>query len=402
MAAFDLDQAIVDLVAKGDVKVPPYPAVAFGIEKLLRDGDYGLDDLARLISSDQVLAADVLRAGNSAFYARGAQVASVKQAVGRVGAKDVAKLALASGLGAHAVAAGPLAPLRRKAWSDALASALLCQALARGRGLPPDVAFSAGLLHDFGRVIALACIEGLVAKHGDLAPRAAEEWTATVDRYHVELGIVMAARWQLPPVLADVLSLHHAENISAAADPRLVETVMAVDEVVALLGERPSLSADELADAALVEPSEHGAISYAIEALPGFVASFEGGDAERAAGGPSLVAPPPRPEPPPSLQPQGPNPAPHEVVLTLGGRKHVYKVLGIASTHFMLSGPLSAPENMLMEMSVRCEPPLDGYASVKLAWPEGGAFTLLVQPYALTGDQARRWRELVAQSTARG
>jgi hypothetical protein len=88
------------------------------------------------------------------------------------------------------------------------------------------------------------------------------------------------------------------------------------------------------------------------------------------------------------------------VLLTLGGKKHAYRILGIASTHFMLSGALAAPENMLMEMSVGCEPPLEGYASVKLAWPEAGAFTLLVQPYALTGEQARRWRQLVAASTA--
>jgi len=402
MAALDLDQAIVELVARDEVKIPPYPAVAFGIEKLIRTGDYGIDDLARLISSDQVLAADVLRAGNSAFYLRGAPVASVKQAVGRIGAKDVAKLALASGLGSHANAAGRLASLRRRVWLDALASALLCQALAKGRGLPPDVAFSAGLLHDFGKVIALASIEDLVARHGDLAPRTVEEWTGMVDRYHVELGIVLAARWQLPPVLADVVSLHHADRITAAADPRLVETVMAVDEVVGLLADRPSLTADELGLAALVEPAEHGAIAYAIEALPGFVASFEAGEAHAAPGGPSLVSTPAQPEPPPAPQAQGPHPAPHEVVLTLGGRKHVYRILGIASTHFMLSGTVAAPENMLMEMAVRCEPPLEGYASVKLAWPEAGAFTLLVQPYALTGEQARRWRDLVTASTAEG
>lgn len=399
MAAFDLDQAIVELVARGEVKIPPYPAVAFGIERLIRDGDYGLDDLARLVSSDQVLAADVLRAGNSAFYRRGDAVASVKQAVGRIGAKDVARLALASGLGAHATAAGRLAPLRRRVWLDALASALLCQALAKGRGLPPDVAFSAGLLHDFGKVIALACIEDLVARRGDLAPRTAEEWTATVDRYHLELGVVLAARWQLPPVLADVVSLHHAERIGAAADPRLVETVMAVDEVVRLLAERASLTADELSLASLVEPDEHGPIARAIEALPGFVASFEAGQAAGPAA-PSLVAAPPPPAPSPAPSARGPHPAPHEVLLTLGGKQHAYRILGIASTHFMLSGALAAPENMLMEMSVRCEPPLEGYASVKLAWPEAGAFTLLVQPYALTGEQARRWRELVAASTA--
>src|SRR5512141_850717 len=109
----DLDKAIVELVGKGKVKVPPYPAVAFRIESLVRAGNYGLEDLAKLVASDQVLAADVLRCGNSALYARGAPVASVKQAVGRIGAKDVARLALGSGLGAHALASGRLSPIRR-------------------------------------------------------------------------------------------------------------------------------------------------------------------------------------------------------------------------------------------------------------------------------------------------
>src|SRR4030042_2859363 len=108
----DLDQAIVELVREGAVKVPPYPAVAFKIEALVRGGSYGLDDLAKLVASDQVLAADVLRCANTALYSRGAPLASVKQAVGRIGAKDVARLALASGLGAHALAGGQLAPVR--------------------------------------------------------------------------------------------------------------------------------------------------------------------------------------------------------------------------------------------------------------------------------------------------
>ena len=34
----------------------------------MRAKDYGLDDLAKLVSSNQVLAADVLRCANSALY----------------------------------------------------------------------------------------------------------------------------------------------------------------------------------------------------------------------------------------------------------------------------------------------------------------------------------------------
>jgi putative nucleotidyltransferase with HDIG domain len=391
MAPFDLDAAIVELVSKGKVKVPPYPAVAFKIESLLRGGNYGLDDLARLVSSDQVLAADVLRCANSALYARGSPVPSAKQAVARIGAKDVARLALASGLGGHALAAGRLAPLRRRAWLDALASALLAQDLARARGLPPDVAFSAGLLHDFGKVVAIACIEELLQSRDDVAPKLEAEWSAIMESYHLELGVVMAAKWDLPPVIADVISLHHAEDVSAAAEPLIVKVVADADRVVSLLATSTRLAGAELAAAGPFSPKECEVLARAIETVPGFVASFEGGEVWRPDGARTLVAAPPQPVPPPSRPT-------HPVVLKLGERQHAYQLLGIGGTHCMVSGKDPVPENLLLELIVACDPPLRGHASVKLAWPESGGFTLLLQPYGLSEEAQSRWRYLAAEA----
>ncbi|HVO19731.1 MAG TPA: HDOD domain-containing protein [Anaeromyxobacter sp.] len=395
MATFDLDAAIVELVSKGKVKVPPYPAVAFRIEGVVRGGKYGLEDLARLVSSDQVLAADVLRCANSALYSRGTPVASVKAAVGRIGAKDVARLALASGLGAHAMAAGRLSSIRRRAWLDALASALLTQDLARARALPADVAFSAGLLHDFGKVVAIACIEELLQSRDDVAPKVEAEWIEVMDSYHVELGVVMAARWDLPPVIADAISLHHSADMDAAAEPQIVKAVAAVDQVVALLGARPRLEASDLAAIEALTPTERELLAKAVQAVPGFVASFESGEAWAAGTGRSLVAAPPRPEPP-AARPS------HQVVLRLGDRESTYRLLGIASTHCMVTGKDPIPENLLLAMGVDCDPPLSGYASVKLAWPEPSGWTLLVQPYGLTRGAQARWQQLVGEAERPG
>jgi putative nucleotidyltransferase with HDIG domain len=395
-APFDLDKAIVEMVSRGAVKVPPYPAVAFQIEKLIRGGDYGLDELAKLVTSDQVLSADVLRVSNSAIYARGAPVNAVKAAVGRIGAKDVARLALAFGLGAHATASGKLAPLRRRVWLDSLASAALCQALARGRGLAPDEAFSAGLLHDFGKVVAIACIEDLLHRREDVAAKPVEEWNAIVDRYHVELGVVMAARWDLPPVMADVISLHHADATTAAADRKLVDLVVAVDEVAAMLGERTHLAPEDLGAAAFLQGAEGEVVSRALAALPSFVASFESADAWRSAAAPTLVAAGPAPR----KKDGAPSPPPWPVILSVGGKPAPYRLLGVASTHFMVNGAAPVPENMLLEMKVQCDPPLTGYASVKLAWPDQGGFTMLVQPYALSGTALDRWKAIVASAAA--
>src|SRR5689334_15913589 len=98
VAAPELDAAIIELVSRGAVKVPPYPAVAMRVEEMVRREDYGLGELTRLVASDQALAADALRCANSAFYSRGGTVTSLNAAITRIGAKEVVRLALASGL----------------------------------------------------------------------------------------------------------------------------------------------------------------------------------------------------------------------------------------------------------------------------------------------------------------
>jgi putative nucleotidyltransferase with HDIG domain len=391
MTSGDLEQAIVALVSSGSVRVPPYPAVAFQVEKLIRSGDFGLDALGKLVASDQVLSADVLRCANSVAYARGTPVSSVASAVARIGAKDVSRLALASGLAGHASGAGPLASLRRRVWVDALAAAMLCQALAPERNLAPDVAFAAGLLHDFGKVIALASLEDLLGRRGDVGQRPVDEWSRIVERFHVELGVVMAARWDLPPLISDVVSLHHAQSIRAASDPRLVETVVAADEVTVLLRERTHLEAADLGATSLLDPAEHDTVLRAVEGLPHFVASFDAAESWRPPGA-SAVAVPPAP------RRAGPPPPPCAVELSLGGRRAQFKILGVANTHLMLSGPAPMPEHLLLTLEVKSERPVKGFASVKLVWPENGAYTLLVQPYALAGEALDRWRALVAST----
>jgi HD-like signal output (HDOD) protein len=388
-----LGTEIDGLVARDQVRIPPYPAVALRIDQLIRAEDFGLEDLARLVSSDQRIAADVLRVGNSAFYARGTPVPSVRQAVTTIGAKNVAKIALATGLGAEATAPGRLAPLRRKAWVDALGSAFLCQALSPERGLAPEVAFSAGLLHDFGRIVAIAAIEHLLGKDEHAAAHPAADWDSIVERLHLGLGLAVATRWQLPPILVDAIANHHAPTLADPAHAALVETVEAVDGVTDLLREGISLSPDHLPLAPLLRPTEYGAVLDAVERLAEFVTSFEAEEPARS-GPPSLVTP----EPPPRQE--GPPPPDVPVALKLGGRRVECRFLGIAATHCVLTAPVALPENQLVTLEIGSSPPVNGFAWVKVAWPEGGAISMLVQPYAFSKEASGAWSSLL-QATSR-
>jgi putative nucleotidyltransferase with HDIG domain len=392
-ADLDLDAAIVDVVSRDAVKVPPYPAVAMKVEELVHRGDDGLDGLTKLVASDQTLAADALRAANSAFFRRGTAVTSLDAAIGRIGAKEVVRLALASGLGVHARRAGPLAALKRRVWLEALAGAALAQELARKRGIDPEEAFVAGLLHDFGKMIAVACVEEILAAHPGAHARPLEAWVAVVERYHIELGLVLAAKWELPQLVTDVISLHHEPDPAGAAEPRLVEVITAADEVVSLLADRTWLTPEDLGAVAGLTAPECELVARVLDRLPGFIASFEG-SAARSAPARSLIEAE-------RLDPflTGPAPVSFPVKIAIGREARSYQATGIASANIMVSGDGPLAENVLMQLELGSTPPLTCWATAKLAWPEGKRWTVLLQPFALDGSTHAAWKALVKATT---
>jgi putative nucleotidyltransferase with HDIG domain len=384
-----LGAAITDFVSRGAVTVPPYPAVAMKIEELVRREDFGLDELARLVASDQSLAADALRCANSSFYSRGNAVTSIKQAIARIGAQEVARLAIASGLGAHAHAQGPLAPLRRRIWLEALAVAGLCQELAKHRGLPSEEAFVCGLLHDFGKVIAAGCIEELLASAPEpQEPLPLEHWLGVMERYHVQLGLVLAARWKLPPVVTEVLSQHHEPDPGDAGDRRLVELVRTADAVVRLLDERNWVGPDDLVEVPLLSREERELVPLVLARLPEFIASFEGVTTALPPAGSPVV------QQPAGQSSAGPVPLDCPAKVTLNRQELAYRATGIGERNLFVRGPAPLPENLLLSVEL-IEPPLRCWAVAKLSWPDGGDHVVLLQPFALDDAARRAWRALL-------
>jgi putative nucleotidyltransferase with HDIG domain len=381
-----LDDAIADLVARGAIDFPPYPAIALRISALVRSGDYGLDDLARLVTSDQALAADLLRVANSASYSQGIPTSSIPQAVSRVGADELSRVALASALGATALARGPLANLRRVAWREGLASALLCRELARTRGLPFDDAFTCGLLHDFGRVITIGAIERIAAGQRLSRPMSAQFWNAVVDRHHVALGVTLATRWALPQLVVDAIALHHEETDQGAESPALIGIVRAVDPLVGLLRDRSHLQAS--LDAVATLSQEDGeALRRVLCGLSGFLASFERAPAAHDG---RLLEPPARPTPAWQARPR---PDDRRVRFRIAGAE--YEATGFGPNQLFVRGPVPLPEELLLEVEALHEPGLVFHARVLLCWPDGERCGALLMPFALTGPALLHWQGLV-------
>ncbi|MCS6953014.1 MAG: HDOD domain-containing protein [Bryobacteraceae bacterium] len=195
--------------------LPPFPWIAIKVLQLLTDAradDVEICRLVELIRADASLSSELLRRANSPVYGLRARIASVQHAVVVLGFDRVKTLALTVGVGAYLKTALKLELLRR-CWRHSLACAILSEELSRGCLLPVDQAYTAGLLHDIGRLALLVkhpqAYAGLleVIEENCLPALESERDLFGVD--HCEAGAWLARHWDFPPQLAEVAAQHH-------------------------------------------------------------------------------------------------------------------------------------------------------------------------------------------------
>jgi HD-like signal output (HDOD) protein len=370
----DLDGAIVDLVERGAVGVPPFPPVAARVERLVSDGDWAVGEMLRLIGADPVLAGAVLADAPGA--------ASIEEAAGHLGPHGFARAALSAIREAGRSLPGPLAPLRRGAWRDAVSAAALCRDLARSRGLHAETAYACGLLHGVGRLFAIALLERIA--QGARADRAMPMrwWEAVVERYHVRLGTALADRWGLAPAIRDAVALHHGGTASGSASAEMANALSVASSVVRVLADQGRVAEADAAVIRALDQPDADALARTVDRLPRLLASLEQDEASRSA----------------SARPHPARARPRVVRLRIADA--LYEATGFAPHQIVARGEVPLPEEMLLEVELVSEPPVRFHARVLLCWPEDARFGVMLVPFALTGPALLHWQGLVARATA--
>lgn len=177
-----------------------------------------LEDIGRTMAQDQGLTARVLALANSAYYGLQAEVATAGRAVAVLGLAEVRTLVLTVGVAAMARDHVPAKLLDLGAyWRHQAITALAARRLARRLGLDPDALYTAGMLHDLGKL--------LTAMHrpGDWAfirnrQAAGLPWHAAEDAHwgidHAIVGAMTLSAWNLPLAITDPVSWHHAPDLA--------------------------------------------------------------------------------------------------------------------------------------------------------------------------------------------
>jgi len=192
--------------------LPTIPVVLAKILQVCSNVDANSRHLITAIEEDQALTGKMLRLANSAFFGQSRRVATVPRAVILLGFSTVRNLALSVKVW-DALGAGIARSRLEVLWDHSLACAVAAKALVAGlRAGDPDQAFTAGLLHDVGRLLlAMRFRDEYWKVVGGVGESelidAVERKVFGVD--HAEAGAWMLEAWALPPGIVESVRLHH-------------------------------------------------------------------------------------------------------------------------------------------------------------------------------------------------
>lgn len=202
------------------------PGVAHRLLMLADAPDAAVQQIEAALRQDPGLTANLLKLANSAYFGIPSRVGSVRQAVMLLGLKRVVQLVVAACAGAMLDADVPGYDLPAgELWRHSLAVSVAAKGLARELKLEAaDEIFTAGLLHDVGKLILgqfvqeeYARIEQTLAQ--GMPFECAEAAVLGMD--HAEIGAQVLAQWSLPENIVQAVRWHHRPEMSERLDVML-------------------------------------------------------------------------------------------------------------------------------------------------------------------------------------
>jgi hypothetical protein len=241
-------------------------------------------------------------------------------------------------------------------------------------------------------VVATAALEAILDERR-LEPRwPAETWEAMLDRLHVPVGLALAERWRLPPLVGEVIAAHHGAGPAAKGcrDPRLLEVVRSSDAVVALALDATSIGPSDLAGLpGLASAEERAALARVVEGVPEFVAAFETPASNAFVGSPRVALPE-------TTLAGERRPSRFGVSVAVARRPRLYTAVEVHRDGLVLEGEEPLPEKRLLEAKLYSEEPFSAWVLTRLCRRTATGFRVEIQPFALGAELREAWERLAS------
>ncbi len=242
-----------------ELRCPPLPQTLIEATKLIDEPEQlEVGPVTEMVQRDPIVVAKLLHIVNSAYYGLRRTINSVERTVVMLGPVAVAGIVVGMNiLKLNSILEGPAGRCFNQLIRHSIATAFLVRHLmegsprkhrsfAKGKAARVGVSFTAGLLHDFGKIIliynypeeALALYEQRALHRQLIVPDVRDVEQLVFGCDHTEAGEFVARKLGFPDSLTDVIRFHHEpERTSGDAETdRLVRATAAANLAAKAMG----------------------------------------------------------------------------------------------------------------------------------------------------------------------
>ncbi len=226
-------------------KLPPLPKTLNKILELCGNPNANISSLSSEIEKDPALTADLLKLSNSAYYGGRMKVKTIQDAIKLVGLKNLKNLLYISGVTKIMNSRYSKA---NEIWEHSAKCSYFARILSQELNLPKlsDIAATAGLLHDIGKLILLS-IENSVTEKVEFLRDKEKNNSVLVEEYtlgisHPEIAGKLLSKWQFPEELIAVAQYHHRPFLAPSEYRELVNIIYLANMMIDIQDEKTSYS----------------------------------------------------------------------------------------------------------------------------------------------------------------
>jgi len=236
--------ALTQILVREIDALPQFPENIVTLQRLLEDPNHEWSDVAREISIDPSMTADLLKLVNSAQFMLPRRVDNIVEAVKLVGTKGVRNLLYS--YGTQKVLGEKYSEMRAM-WSHSYRAAFYAYVLARSfkrrKELLDDV-YVGGILHDLGQIVIASMHPDLldritkVCREKGIPAKLLEDFSVGLN--HAEVGALIARKWNFPDQLVSAIRYHHEPTQAPPAHRDIVNSVYLANIICDIERERAS------------------------------------------------------------------------------------------------------------------------------------------------------------------
>lgn len=231
-ASLEQARVLYDLLTSPDLKrliaqidsLPSLPSLYYELMAELQAPNASIRKSGEIITQDIAMVAKILQLVNSAFFGLSRHIADPVQGVLLLGLDTVKALVLSVHIFSQFNQIGSKVISPKSLQQHSMTVAMLARQIAEAEGATEpqlvDYAFTAGLLHDLGKLLLAAKLPQKYEAAFQLATQAGIELSkAELEIFgatHAEVGAYLLGLWGLPSPIIEAVAFHHNPQASLA------------------------------------------------------------------------------------------------------------------------------------------------------------------------------------------